>query len=320
MTKVIITLILLSMINSGCHQPVKDPTPTSAPVAPVSVLFTGSYDITSLPFTEAFDSSLSLGTIEDLALNEIAGIATSYSTSNAMWVEEDSGNENKIYLLTNSGKELGSFRMTSIANRDWEDLCISTGPVANIRYLYLAETGDNKLNYPIKYIYRFPEPTLANTTYPFSGEIASVDKIAFQYPDGVKNAEAVMVDPSTNDIYIISKEGQAVIYVARYPQIMDKMFTIVKLGSLPISDVTAADISQDGNEVLIKNYALILYWRKKSIESISDLLQTVPQRAPYVPEPKGESIGWANDGSGYFTTSEIIDNNPVSINFYKRKK
>ena len=125
-----------------------------------------------------------------------------------------------------------------------------------------------------------------------------------------------MIDPTTKDIYVVSKEGQAVVYVARFPHETTKTFTITKVGALPISDVTAADISQDGKEILIKNYALILYWKKSENETITQLLQKTLQRAPHQPEQKGESICWAIDGSGYFTTSE---SSAPPIYFYKRK-
>ena len=126
-----------------------------------------------------------------------------------------------------------------------------------------------------------------------------------------------MIDPATKDIYIVTKENQAVIYVARYPQDISKSFVMTKRGVLPISDVTSADISVDGKEIVIKNYALILYWKKSGNESITELLQKEPLRAPYQIEEKGAAICWAADGSGYYTTSEL----PAQpIYFYKRKK
>lgn len=291
-------------------------TPKPKPVTPVVDYFTASYDVTSLPVSTSFASADSVGAVNDLALDEISGIALSRSVRGALWVEEDSGNENKIYLLTEGGTTLAYFRMSSVSDRDWEDMAISTGPRAGINYLYLAETGDNNFKYATKFIYRFAEPIPTAAGFAAANEIATVDKITFSYPDGIRNAEAVMVDPVTHDIYVVSKENQATVFVARYPQPVDSAFKIVKLGTLPISDVTAADISADGKEILIKNYSQILYWKKSGNESISELLQKTPQRVPYSPELKGESVAWAPDGSGYYVTSEGA-NQPIY--FYKRK-
>jgi hypothetical protein len=285
-------------------------------VTPPNNYFSESYDVTSLAISPSFMTADSVGFVKDLALEEISGIAASHAVPGALWAEEDSGNENNLYLLSECGNTLANFRMTSISNRDWEDLAVANGPIAGIRYLYLAETGDNYFRYASKFIYRFPEPAPPAQGFAAFNEILSVDRIEFTYPDGIKNAEAVMVDPVTRDIYVISKENQATIYVARYPQPVNSAFVITKLGMLPISDVTAADISPDGNEILIKNYSQLFYWKKTSTETITDLLQQTPKRAPYIPETKGESIAWAPDGSGYLVTSEG-ENQPLY--FYKRK-
>jgi len=313
-------LLLVVIFCVDCQSAKQDPGPAS-PAVPTTpeASFVKYYDLTSLPVSTSFDSPTLVCAVNDAALNEISGIAASYAQGSSVWTEEDSGNENKLYLIGNNGSTIATMRMVSVNNRDWEDMSLSNGPLLNVHYLYLADIGDNKFSQPTKYIYRFPEPSLANVSLPFTGEIAQVEKMEFNYPDGIKNSEAVMVDPVTLDIYVISKEGQAVVYVARYPQDISKTFTMRKLGTLPISDVTAADISPDGKEILLKNYAVVLYWKKANNESITDLLQQIPQRAPYVPEPKGESICWATDGSGYFTTSEIIDSTPANIYFYKRK-
>jgi len=308
----VVISVLTSFVISSCEYA----DTATKPVTTSPDYFTASYDITSLPVSNSFGPPDSVGAVQDFALEEISGIAPSSGVPGALWAEEDSGNENKIYLLSSEGKTLANFRMASINDRDWEDLSISSGPLPNVHYLYLAETGDNKHINPTKYIYRFPEPQLSGQNFPIESEIAAVETIAFQYPDGIKNTEAVMVDPTTNDIYIISKEGQAVIYVARYPQPLNKVFTISKLGTIPISDVTAADISQDGNEILIKNYSLVLYWKRPSDKSVTEILQEKPIRVPYQPELKGESICWAADGSGYSVTSEGADQ---PIWFYKRK-
>ncbi len=324
MQKKIAILFCFSCVLTGLNSCEKNtPVPavkavTTAPAIPpvIDNFFSIYYDITSLPISIDFESFKNLGSVQNPTLNEISGIASSYSLPGTLWCEEDSGNENNIYLMRNNGEFLGTVVMSSLTDRDWEDMSIGPGPLDGVHYIYLAEIGDNNVVNADKFIFRFPEPIISNPTFPFTVNIKSVDKISFNYPDGIKNAEAVMIDPLTKDIYVISKEGQAVIYVARYPQDITKVFTMTKLGVLPISDVTAADISPDGKEILIKNYAVILYWKKLGNETISELLQKVPIRAPYQVEEKGEAVCWSSDGSGYFTTSEL-PGQPVY--FYKRK-
>lgn len=316
--KGLVILSVLTCFLSYCTKSNIDPKSNDVPDSSKDTFFTADYDVNELTISNAFDSGRVKSTVQNLALDEISGIAESYSNHNALWSEEDSGNENKIYLLDiATGQQLANVRL-SVGNRDWEDMSSAPGPDQNLHYIYLAEIGDNKRVNPTKYIYRFEEPSLAGL-YPKDEDYKlNVDKIAFQYPDGIKNAEAVMIDPLTKDIYVISKEDQAVVYVARYPQSTSEVITLTKVGKLPIPTVTAADISPDGTEIIIKNYARIFYWKKTGSESVTQLLKRKPRLLPYVPEPKGESVCWNADASGYYTTSERGDRAP-QILFYKRK-
>ncbi len=214
---------------------------------PVDSSWTSMFDTHSLLVSHAFDSGNVGGAISDPSLDEVSGIAASYDTPGSLWVEEDSGNSNAISLLTSDGKLLGAASLDRVTNRDWEDMSIAPGPTDGVHYIYLADIGDNDKKYDIKYIYRFPEPPAT-----IGGSISIFDVMSFSFPDGIKNCEAMMIDPLTKDIYVISKEsGKAVVYLASYPQPLNKNFVLTKIGSLPISKVTAADISPDGTEILI---------------------------------------------------------------------
>jgi len=123
----------------------------------------------------------------------------------------------------------------------------------------------------------------------------------------------------TKDIFVISKEDRATLYVARYPQSVTTTIRLTKVGELPIPTVTAADISQDGAEIILKNYQRIFYWKRTAGQSVEDIVKQTPVYLPYSPEPKGESVCWSNDGSGFFTTSEMIDDQPAVIYFHRRR-
>ena len=310
-----IFFIVLLILISSCKKSSSDPNPITT--APVDTTWSVFYYLTDLEKATSFEASVNLGSIQNTSLQEISGIAGSYLTKDAYWVEQDSGNPNAIYLFDKGGVQLGSAELTYQANRDWEDIATGPGPKSGVNYIYLAEIGDNKARYPTKYIYRFAEPSISASTP--NVKVTTVDIISFHFPDATKNAETVMVDPLTKDIYVISKEDAATLYVAKYPQDLAKEFALVKIGVLPISTVTAGDISPDGTEVLIKNYSTIYYWKKSGNETIGQLMKKKPILLPYSVEPQGEAICWGVDGSGYYTTSEIIDTTPASISFYKRK-
>ena len=155
---------------------------------------------------------------------------------------------------------------------------------------------------------------------PVNETITAFDIIELKLPDGIKNAESLLIDPLTKDIYIVSKESAATIYVAPYPQDLTKINTMKKVAVLPLSTLTAGDISPDGNEVLLKNKSFICYWKKSSNESIIELFKKTPTLVPYTIEQQGEAVCFASDRSGYYTTSERPDatvNQPLY--FYRRK-
>jgi len=313
------SLAILVTLSSCTYHNLEIKAHTTVPQTPNDTSWVSVFDPRTLTVRHAFDSGHIVGQIENQLLDEVSGIASSYTSPKSLWMEEDSGNPNVISLLSTDGKLLGDVSIEHIANRDWEDMSISNGPADGAHYIYLADIGDNDKTYETKYVYRFAEPTFSLNSTPFHSSLGSFDIISFSFPDGIKNSEAIMIDPLTKDFYVISKESDnAVIYAARYPQPIHTNFILEKVGTLPISKVTAADISPDGTEILIKNYIQVFYWKRNPSQSISSTLHETPFTIPYQIEPKGESICFANDGSGFYTTSEKIDTPAPAIYFYKR--
>ena len=272
--------------------------------------------------TTLFDSAISQGELELTEINEASGLVASRSLPQAFWTHNDSGGENKIFLINKSGENLGAFILEGAVARDWEDISIGPGPEANATYLYVGDIGDNKARHHEKTIYRFIEPDVSNLNTAKKVNIPkqSIETIRFKFPDGKRDAETLMVDPVNRDIYVISKrEANVGVYVARYPQSTTQLNTLTKVASLNLHEIVAGDISFQGNEVLLKDYNNVYHWQKNANESIENLLKTPPQRLPYKPEPQGEAIAWALDGSGFYTLSEEAGLSEAMMYFYARK-
>ncbi len=259
-----------------------------------------------------------LGDLNDGLLSESSGVAPSKQNPGYLWTEEDSGNPAEIQLINQKGEVAGRYTLAGVDNRDWEDIAVGPGPLPGKSYVYVAEIGDNKLRYPVKIIYRFPEPTLPRNKLPVVDTIRNFDHIRLQLPDGPKNAEAIMVDPGTLDLYVLSKEDNCVLYRASYPQSLTKTTMMQRLSSIPIGYVTSAAISPDGQEILVRSYHQLDYFRRGVDESIVDALKK-PRLLPLAEEPQGEAIGWATDGSGYYTTSERTFFFAQPLYFYRRR-
>ncbi len=271
------------------------------------------------------DSSFSvpqdMGLVEFKEINEASGLAASRRYPGNYWTHNDSGDDSRLFLMDESGKHQGVLELKGVDARDWEDIAVGPGPDSGAHYIYVGEIGDNEAKHKVKTIYRFKEPKLPQDR-PFQKKIDKdkIKKIRFKFPDGRRDAETVMIDPDTRDIYILSKREDSVrIYRAAYPHNTKKVFELEKLGKLHFTKAIAGDISPDGQEILIKNYANIYYWRRSPGESIVEALRRRPVRLPYLAEPQGESIAWKLDASGYFTVSEERNNVPARLYGYLRQ-
>lgn len=273
------------------------------------------------PVADFFSDGQSRGTLQIPELNEASGLANSRSNPLYLWSHNDSGGEPFVYLFTPSGANSGRIELEGAENVDWEDMAIGVGPDDGINYMFLADIGDNRAVRGQYQIYRFPEPDLTSVNLPntFVLQEQDYDRIEFVYEDGAKDAEALMVDPATKNIFIISKREEKVgVYELTFPQSLNAVDTARRIMSLPFTFITAADISPSGNEVLIKNYLNVYHWQKNENQDVTipQLLAQPANRLAYTPEHQGEAIAWQEDDLGYFTLSEADGSNPVSILFY----
>jgi hypothetical protein len=246
-------------------------------VALLTVLFTDCRRKNS-PFTldeSVFEPGVDKGLIENNKIREASGLVSSRVNPHYLWTHNDHGDKNRLFLIDENGRDRGTFFISGIANRDWEDL--ATAKIDGVSYLYIGDIGDNDAMYEEKMVYRIKEPTVALQNAPIKDTLNGVETIRIVYPDGNRNAEALMVDQETNDLFIITKfESSVNVYMIPYPQSLTAVNTARKIAELPLTMITAADISPDNKEILIKNYDYIYYWKKQPGETVADALKRSP--------------------------------------------
>lgn len=244
--------------------------------------------------------------------DEASGITDSKANPGALWVQQDGGNPAELILLSHTAQLLKKIPFKGITNRDWEDITLAAGPDAGRNYLYLAETGDNTAVYGTYVIYRMEEPLATTDT------VRQVDAISFQYPDGPHDAEAILVEPGTLHIYIITKrDAKSRIYKLSYPYSTTAVNSVTAAGDLPYNFVVSAAITPDGKGVAVKDYQNIYYYMRNAGESLQAVLARTYTRLSYTMEQQGEAICFSNDGKSYFTLSEKL-NAPVSLVVYPK--
>src|SRR6185503_3116026 len=156
-----------------------------------------------------FESGVSAGRVSFSALTEASGIAASRRNYGVLWTHND-GSEGKVYALTTNAVRLATFALGQTVE-DVEDIAVGPGPTNGISYLYVGDIGGSARSGDLRHdlkLFRIPEPAvdLAWASSPRSLNFADVSMFTLIYPDGSYNAETLLVDPLTADIWIVTKE------------------------------------------------------------------------------------------------------------------
>jgi hypothetical protein len=244
-----------------------------------------------------------VGTLQSSLIKEASGLAASRKNPGVLWVHNDGGAP-CVYAITPDGKLLGVYNIAGAKVRNWEDIAIGPGPKANVDYLYVGDIGDNSAKRKDVTIYRIIEPNVNANQSSVNVTINNVESIVLVYPDGPRDAETLLLDPLTKDIYIVSKEMTSKVYRAAYPQNTTGKTTLEQVAKLHWGMATAGDISPDGNEIIIRGYFSGSLWLRPKEGPLWKAFEGSECSIPIIPEQQGEAICFDSNGAGYYTTSE----------------
>jgi hypothetical protein len=137
--------------------------------------------------------------LQDPALQESSGLAVSQVHDGVVWSHPDGGDVAEVMAVDGRGRTVATVRLRGVDPYDPEAL--ASGRTSDGRpALFLGDIGDNRARRPDISVFRFAEPrrladqTVARTWW----------KLA--YPDGPKDAEALLVDPRDGRIWIATKD------------------------------------------------------------------------------------------------------------------
>lgn len=241
------------------------------------------------------------GAVQSNQVLEASGLVASRQHPGVLWTHNDSGDSARIFAMTTTGKPLAEFTLAGVSAYDWEDMALGPGPEPGTDYLYLGDIGDNAVSRETVVIHRVEEPQFPTDIE----ELPSVP-LALKYPDGAHDAETLLSDPVTGDLYIIAKvwKGEAGVY--RYPAPHEPGEPVVLEALSPIffELATAGDISPSGDYLIIRSYVHARAWKRTTAQTVADALATEPCEIPLTAEPQGETLAFTADGTGYYTLSE----------------
>ncbi len=218
------------------------------------------------------------GQISSSSLTEASGLVASKLHDNLLWTHND-GDDGELFALDEDGTLRARMTLDGVEMEDWEDIATGIGPDGRA-WLFLGDTGDNDEARETVSIWRIQEPEDVDLDQTLTG----AEQFQFTFPDGPEDTEALLYDPVTEHILLITKHNDhANVYTASFDQ-ADTPNTLQPTTVLDFSDplygeesaVTAADATADNSMVVLRTESAILIYRAEEIDSLVSALSTTP--------------------------------------------
>lgn len=219
----------------------------------------------------------------DPRLTEISGMAPSTLHPGVMWVHNDSGDEAKLYALRLSDCSIvGELTLRGVSARDFEGMAAGVDSQGR-SVLWVGDIGDNRDSWTDVSIYRVREPKkLSERLDNASGK---VQQFRFTYEDRPHNAEAILADPTSQQIWIVTKQlASGSIYAL--PKKMKKSGVNIAKKIGPASGlITDGAMKPDGTGFVLRDYfdAQFFDGRPKGV---------LAEETELPAQPQGEAIAW----------------------------
>lgn len=280
-----------------------------------------------------FSNTKDLGVLANIEIDEASGMVASLRNPGNFWVINDSKDLNRMFLVSEAGQGKAEFSLLGLHNRDWEAMGRWQNRTGQT-YLYVADIGDNFAQNATYQVHRFLEPSL-KLTDPLRRVIKHTQSLEFTLPDGSRDMECMLIDQVTGDLYFISKrEDHKRLY--RLPAeafaskgIQKAQFMYELNFSIPTSDlsllkqlyfITDGNVASSNEEIIIRNYLEIYYWKRQKQESIADALRRKPRIVPSILEPQGEALAFDGMNRGYASISEIASlSSPAHLHYTAKR-
>jgi hypothetical protein len=227
-------------------------------------------------------------TVSDPRIGEASGLTVSRKHPGIVYLHNDSGDKPRIFAVGPDGRTRATLTLAGAHARDWEGIA-SGKDDAGRPALFVGDIGDNLGGaWPYVTVYRVTEPdelkdqTLRPTAF------------KFKYEDGPRNAESVMINPTTNRLYIVSKLFSGGVYEAPAKLRTGGYNKLHKIGGAP-PIATDAAYAPDGRTYVIRTYFAANVYSKPG-----KLLRVISLPG----EEQGEGITFTADGRSLLAASE----------------
>ena len=151
-----------------------------------------------------FANGIPAGIVTTWDISEASGLIGSRQNPGVLWTHNDSAYGGSIFAIATNGPLLGRYYVPTAGFGNYEDISFGPGPNPEHQYIYLGDIGDNFVSRFNIRVFRFPEPAvyLYQSNSPPTLPLPGSQEITLYYPDGPHDAECLMVDPPTGDLFI----------------------------------------------------------------------------------------------------------------------
>lgn len=162
----------------------------------------------------------------------------------------------------------------------------------------------------------------------FTGNNDGAQRYRLSYPDGAKDAAALLVSPNGTPAIVTKEPGVGRVYVPTAALNADQTVPLKLAGTIKLTATgtpggvlgttgqrvfTGGAVSPDGKKAVLRTYTDAYEWTVTGGDVATSVVKGKPVRTPLPNEPDGEAISYSTDGR-YFLT--MADGKNVVINRY----
>jgi hypothetical protein len=286
----------------------------------------------------------------DDQITESSGIVASTKRDGVYFTHNDSGDVARFFAVDDRGCTRARYTLAGLAttdddfkaSHDVEDIARGPFGVGGVSTIWLADIGDNLHQRAEIAVHAVTEPNAdASTNRSNDGcptpaeEVVPATTYRLAYPEVAHDAETLLADPHTGQLYVVTKAptGESQVYAAPPPAQLDPVgvntLTFVTEIVFPPSTTydrtpdqivatagqqtafdatgrlwtTGGDIAPDGGRVVLRTYTDAYEWTMTG-----DLVTTfaaLPTVRPLTYDRQGEAITYSRDGASLVTSSEF---------------